>query len=339
MEKKTLISILTWNDHDETIACLRSLGNNLPPGSRVLVIDNGSDVPFDPLDMSGAMEFEHVRLDENRGFAGGQNVGIQYAINHDFDYVWLLNNDCIVPPGVLDKLIGEIESDSQIGAVSPIIVHDHLNGTIQFQGAWNNWESIETDFPKTRDEAVYAQESRPREIWLYGTALLLRIEAVNGVGLLDERYFAYAEDTEFGTRLSRKGWISRVCFDATVIHNTNQGWLTHKPYYHYLIARNRYIFFMENTPKEFRKGLARRLIARMIRVAAELNAFGNKASAHAALQGLMDAMRKKYGGYVVDKRFAFINQLLLWHPYFLATIIEEGITGALKAIGRRGGKL
>ncbi len=332
MEKRTLISILTWNDHDETIACLRSLENNLPSGSRVLVIDNGSDVPFDPSDMSGAMELEHVRLDENRGFAGGQNVGIQYAINHGFDYVWLLNNDCIVPSGTLEALICALEGNEMVGAVSPMIRRDNSNGPILFQGAWFDWSVLETYFSKSSEEAVLLQTKQPNSVFLSGAALLFKIEAIRNAGLLDERYFAYFEDNEISHRLSCKGWLNRICFDACVIHNTHSEWLTHKPYYHYLMSRNGYIFYLENTPNEYRKGLSRRLIARTIRVAAELNAFGNKASAHAALQGIGDALKKKYGAYVPDNRLTLINRLVLWHPYFLATAIEFGVVGVLKKI-------
>ena len=103
--------VLSWNGRERTLACIRSLGTVTYRPFSILVVDNGShDGSAD------AVALEHpdvglVRLDENLGFAGGMNAGIQEAIARGTDAVLLLNNDMEVEPGSVVFSFGKVTVD------------------------------------------------------------------------------------------------------------------------------------------------------------------------------------------------------------------------------------
>ena len=157
-------------------------------------MDNGS------IDGSGERlksEFPEIELltsPDNIGFTGGNNLGIQWALDHSYDQVLLLNNDTLVEPDFLDPLVSFLEQNQDYGAVQPKIMFEAernklLNaGGGYFKGLEMTW-SIGLG---QLDEGQFDQEKDTH--WITGCAILVRSAVIRQVGMLDNRFFAYYED-------------------------------------------------------------------------------------------------------------------------------------------------
>ena len=99
------IIILNWNGRDDTIECLRSVQEVDYPRYQILVVDNASDDGSPEAIRAAFPAVELIVNESNLGFAAGNNVGIEYAVQREADYVFLLNNDTIVERMVLAELV------------------------------------------------------------------------------------------------------------------------------------------------------------------------------------------------------------------------------------------
>lgn len=137
--KSVAIIILNWNGRDDTLACLHSLCHIDYPNFQIVVVDNHSS------DDSVAViqkEYPHITLiqtDENLGYVGGNNVGLTFARQQNFDYALLLNNDTEVDPQFLQVLVAAAEADPAVGIVGPTIYYFDAPQTIWSAGGAINW--------------------------------------------------------------------------------------------------------------------------------------------------------------------------------------------------------
>ena len=116
---KVSIIILNWNGLNDTVECLESLDKVTYPDYQVIVVDNGSTGGDARTLRERFGDYVHIiENDKNYGYTGGVNIGIKYALNNlAADYILLLNNDTIVDPEFLTKMVELAESDNSIGIV------------------------------------------------------------------------------------------------------------------------------------------------------------------------------------------------------------------------------
>jgi len=143
---------------------------------------------------------------ENLRFAGGNNVGIEYAIKHGADYILLLNNDTEVASDFLGELVNAAESSKNIGMVGPKIYYYYDQNRIWFAGGkiefWKGWISH-----IGIREIDHGQYNSTRDVgYLTGCCLLIKREVIEKIGKLDERFFIYGEDADWCVRASRAGY-------------------------------------------------------------------------------------------------------------------------------------
>lgn len=199
--------MLAWNRVDETLACLRSLAAAELGGARIMVVDNGSRDGTIERVRADFPAVAVVALPENRGFAGGNNVGIAAALDAGAAGVLLLNNDARVAPDFLPPLLAAIASAPRCAAVSSAVFRLDRPELIDVAYA-------EVDFARRAVVQIIGVNALPgdgfdtrREVQVaVGTSLLVRAEALREVGLLDEAYFAYHEDVDWCLRARRAGW-------------------------------------------------------------------------------------------------------------------------------------
>ena len=161
--------------------------------------------------------------------------GLREALQRGIEYVWLVNNDAMVPPGTLDRLLAMAEAEPRCGAVSPCLAYED-SPEVYFAGAVHNWRALSSDWCLDPADAEF-HRTHADHIWVVGTALLLRTAALRIVGLLDETLFAYYEDDDLGERLCRAGWRSLVCREVALLHNRKQdGQRRRPPYFYYLMV-------------------------------------------------------------------------------------------------------
>jgi GT2 family glycosyltransferase len=151
----------------------------------------------------------------NAGFAAGNNIGIRRALADGADYVWLLNNDTQPAPDALHALVEKMLADNTVGAAASICYFSEAPSRVQaWAGArvnlWIGYGRL-TTIPHC-DEWFDS---------LNGTSMIVSRSALDDVGLLDEGFFLYWEDTEFCLRLQKKGWRIVAAPDSRVLHKVN----------------------------------------------------------------------------------------------------------------------
>lgn len=301
-----LISILNWNNSAKTIDCIKSLGKEIKNSNtkvKICVIDNGSELTdYQMLQSEAEMKkIDLIRLDKNLGFTGGHNISISYAIDNGYKYLWLLNNDAMVDMGCLAKLVDAMENDERCGAVSPVIRPEENTGPIAAWGGLHEWGTRTTTWFESESESIEAHNLRSEEIFVAGTAIMLRTAALQQTGGLDDRLFAYYDDSDLGVRLAKAGWRSKVVFDASIIH----GWRTLENlplYFFYLMYRNEMIFWHTHSPKRYSRLIWIKLINQAIYDAIRLKRRNLKSQSDAALLGIEDFIFKKYGRPKLDRK-------------------------------------
>lgn len=301
-----LISVLNWNNAEKTIECINSLRNELSLCTakvELCVIDNGSKKDeYSELYQNTKNSFINlIRLEENRGYTGGHNISIRRAIEVGFKYIWLLNNDATVDKGCLNTLLSEIEDDDLCGAVSPVINPESGNKSIAAWGGLHEWTTRETRWFDTEFQSIEAHTRQPNEIFVAGTAIFLRTAALKEVGELDDRLFAYYDDSDMGVRLAKAGWRSKVVFNASIKH----GWRdidNLPPYFFYLMYRNEMIFWWTHLPIKFKGFVWIKLIDQALYNAARLERRGLEVQANAALIGVWDFILKKHGKPCLERQ-------------------------------------
>lgn len=204
--------VLNWNGWQDTIECLDALKECTYSDLTLIVVDNGST--NDSVARIGAAHPDTLLLQSgaNLGFAGGNNIGIRYALAHGAEYVWLLNNDTKPAPDALSALVAKALTDTGIGAVGSVCYDADAPSTIQ---AWagarvNLWIGyVRNSTVPHGDDWFHA---------LYGASMLVSSTAIQDAGLLDEGFFLYWEETEFCLRLRKRGWRIAAAPDSHVLH-------------------------------------------------------------------------------------------------------------------------
>jgi GT2 family glycosyltransferase len=208
---KVAAIVLNWNRPEETVACCQSLAAQTHRDLHTWVVDNGSTANTAEELAAACPQARVVRLEENLGFAGGVNAGIRAAQEAGgFDFAWLVNNDAICEPEALQRMLAVAENDPRIAAVGCAM----LEG-----GVGKNPHRVEAG-KKLRPPLYIPRVAKiPVEIdYICGASLLMRREALDEVGPLDDGFFFFFEDADWCFRARAKGWRLGVADEALVHH-------------------------------------------------------------------------------------------------------------------------
>ena len=214
--KSLTVVVLSWNGLSLTRDTLRSLEACQVPGDwrlRVLVVDNASSDGSPQMVRDEFPGVELLALPENRRFAGGNNEGLRRALDAGADAVMLLNNDVVADPKMIAKLLAALDEQPDAGAAAPLIYFAPPSDRIWYGGGrCRPWLAHSSHRGlRERDRGQY--RSIEDTGYLTGCCLLARAEAWRKVGLLDERYFIYAEDADWSLRARAAGF--RLLFVPT----------------------------------------------------------------------------------------------------------------------------
>lgn len=220
------VVIVSWNTRDLLRQCLESLFTGGLDGlnADVWVVDNASG------DGSAAMvqrDFEQVRLlpmGENAGFARANNAALRQAAGR---YFLLLNSDTIVPPGSLAPLVAALDTCPDAAVASPLLLN--RDGTPQF--CWSRFPGFRSELRGELDRSqspyplvAYAKSATRAQMqpfavdWVGGACFLVRASDTETVGLLDEGYFMYAEETDWCARFKQAGKVTLLVPAVAVMH-------------------------------------------------------------------------------------------------------------------------
>jgi GT2 family glycosyltransferase len=295
---KTLaVIVLSWNGAALTRDTLRSLAAcRMPEGWRLrtLVVDNASG------DGSPAMvrdEFpgvELLALPENRRFAGGNNAGLERALEAGADAIMLLNNDVMADPGMLEKLLAALAENPAAGAAAPLIYFAPPTDRIWYAGGrcrpWLAHSSHRAIHEQDHGQFRSIEETG----YLTGCCLLATAEAWKKVGLLDERYFIYAEDADWCLRARAAGYKLLFVPTARLWHRVSaSSGGAMNPWKVYQRLRANVTLWSRNTRGAARLTWLPALLAQQAAYSAVLLARGHLAAARAVPRALWDALAGK----------------------------------------------
>lgn len=209
------IIILNWNGKEHLKKCLKSIKAISYPSYEVIVVDNNST------DGSKEMiekEFGSVKLIKNQknlGYAGGNNRGIEESKGK---YIFILNNDTEVNKGFLEPLVKVLDSDKSVGCVQPKLVYGDHRDLLNAVGSYLTSTGFlyHYGYRKNADLPMY---NRPLSIYsAKGAAMLLRKSALDKVGLFDEDFFIFFEETDLCHRLWLAGYKVKYEPASTIFH-------------------------------------------------------------------------------------------------------------------------
>jgi len=205
------VILLNWNGWRDTVRCLSSLRLSHAP-HRVIVVDNASTDDSVARIREAFPDVTLLQSGTNGGFAFGNNVGIRHALATGADFVWLLNNDTCVTPRTLSAMLDVALADPCVGVVGSVIRDIHTPHAVQ---AWGGGR-VMLPLGYVRHFREPAQMGATS--YLTGASLLIRREVLEHVGLLDEGFFMYWEDTDYAFRARRAGWGLAVAGNSDVLH-------------------------------------------------------------------------------------------------------------------------
>ena len=218
---KVCIIILHLKNIPCLAECLASLETVAYGNFDVIIVNNGSD---DLRGIAGQskLKVEVLTSPSNAGFACGNNLGIREAIKNQADYVLLLNDDTIVSSDFLDILVAEGEKDPLSGMLGPEVLYYGDRERIAFSGAKFDRAAGTFAFPRSGELSPAPGSSAPVESdYVTGCALLVKKSLIDKVGLLDERFFLYWEDSDWGLRAKKAGFRCLVVPAAKIWHKVS----------------------------------------------------------------------------------------------------------------------
>lgn len=204
---------------EDTIECIKSLQKQTYPALDIIVVDNASP------DNSGKMlkkELEGICTvllsKENLGFSYGNNLGVDYAVQHGAEYLLFINNDTVQDKDMVMKLYTACDKDTIV--VPKTYYYAEPNVLWDVGGAISPLGRI---YNRGIDETDVGQYDKVETIDLFtGHCLLMPVECVCRAGKWDERYFMYIEDTEYSMRLKRHGFQIVYTPEAILWHKVSR---------------------------------------------------------------------------------------------------------------------
>ncbi len=179
-----------------------------------------------------------IKNSENLGFAGGNNVGIKFALKNDCDFILLLNNDTVVEPNILKKFLNSWQELENPGAISGIICYYDSPDKIWFGGAKWEWAKIRFKINEKFPKKILKTD------YICGACLFTSRGVIQKVGLFDERFFLIWEDTDWSYRARKKGYNLYILPDIKIFHKTANSFGSYQTFLcQYYFIRNQFLFF------------------------------------------------------------------------------------------------
>ena len=299
------IVILNWNKKEYLLNCIRSVKKLEYTNYRLLVVDNAST---DGSVTAVKQEFPDVELliqQENLGGTGGFNAGMQLFLKNDnCKYIYLLDNDITLDNAALSELVKVMEDEPELAiAGSKILIMDNPS-QLQEMGARVDWKEFSVkplfqgaiDGPDTQQD-VFVD-------YVPACSLLVRVEALKQAGQMDEGFFLYWDDIEWGVRMKKAGYKVMVSAKSKVWHKMGVANRSSAlPSYYFW--RNRLFFFQQYTCNSEWQRFIKKYALELYQSQFSCRLFGKKSASAAIQEAVLDGMKGKRG-----KREAGKPQLL-----------------------------
>jgi hypothetical protein len=288
--------LVTWNQTELTLDCIAALKSAGVSEQSIWIVDNASVPSAISTIHAHFPQVRSLRLDRNRGFAGGCNAGAAVALTDAVEALFFLNNDALVESNTLEVLTKALVAAPRAAAVSPKVYFHGSQRVIQSVGLRIDPNSGSARMIGSGERDCGQHDQIAERDALFGCAMLIRCEAWRQVGGFWEPFFNYAEEVDWCLRARRQGWNVLYVPEASVWHRTSSSLGAESPLKVYLIARNQFYLRRRNQYGGWRGafGLAYALYMHT-RTWARYLRMGQQKQAHALTLGLWDYMHARSG--------------------------------------------
>ena len=218
-----LVVLVNFNSPKDTYRCLKSLAQcTLKP--KVVVVDNCSI--GEGLISEETAEICHADThiifnSHNDGFGGGNNIGIDWGLaNSQAEYFFILNNDTVVFPDSIERLLKHLEVHSEMGMCSPAIFRLHEPDVYWFGGGFLDWKKAGARSPNINKQ-INHEVMVSHNTFITGCAMFIRCEVLIRVGGFSDDYFMYSEDIDYCQRVLDAGYTIGYAPSIKILHDAH----------------------------------------------------------------------------------------------------------------------
>lgn len=238
--------LLNYDNADDTIEALAALRLSDFLDQRLIVVDNNPNPgDQDALRRRIGHGVEYLATGKNLGYAAGNNLAIQFALNHEPEFLWVLNPDVRVSSTTLSGLLAAATAVPDAGIVGGRILH----GGSRPESIWFDGGVVDgarygaTSHLNSGKHHASTPSAGILDVdYVTGACMLIRTRAVEQVGLIPEDYFLYFEETDYCKRMQEKSWRTVVDQDVVLSHFKRSSGDLPTAHYVYYMTRNRLHF-------------------------------------------------------------------------------------------------
>lgn len=261
MSQKVLISVLNYNNFESTKKCVLSILDCSLKNVEIYIVDNNSpDNSYQKL-KDFFKDLKVISSKFNNGYAAGHKIAVNYAIENNFEFIWVLNNDLTVRQETLQKLLLAYDSFGT-GIYGSITLKSENPDIVNFGGG--NTEDINKDFDYNAYEGClleeYYKKTKLRKVQsVEGSSMLIPLEVIKEHGFMREDFFMYGEETDYCYRLKKLNINSYIVPKSVVVHKGGEGLRNNKGLESYYRRRNMLYFEKEHYGVSILKNLTKRV--------------------------------------------------------------------------------
>lgn len=244
------VVVLNYKGIEDTVNCLASLEKQTFKDFTIVAVENGSHdgsaEVFKELGKKYGAKLVALYNDKNLGFDGGVNTGIRWALEHDMEYVILLNNDALPEKRWIQTLVGAADKRPCYGIVTGLLLLRD-GKTIDSTGDWYSTWGL--PFPRNRHDKTEKAPKAGDVFGASGGATIFRTTMLREIGIFDEAFFAYYEDADISFRAQLAGW--KVYYEPKAIAYHQQGATSNRMPGHFTVYqtfKNLPLLFTKNVP-------------------------------------------------------------------------------------------
>lgn len=204
-EPRICILVLNWNGADDTIECLTSLKNLTYQNAEIVVIDNGSTDESVLRIREKYKGTKIIEIEQNLYFGGGNNAGLAWAQENNFDYVVFLNNDTTVEPDFIEPLLSGFAFTSNVGMVAPVMCYSANPDLIWYGGGVVNLWTGQIEHRNIRKQIDTLQTTSQVTEYISGCCLMMPTSLATDLGGFDLSFQMYGEDVDLSLRTRAAG--------------------------------------------------------------------------------------------------------------------------------------
>ncbi len=286
------ILLLNYNRYLDTVECVESIKTISYKNYKILIIDNYStDNSFQQL-KNNFKDLEVISTNENLGYTGGINFGINYLKKYSPEFILILNNDTIVTKSFLENLVDALSNNDNAAAACGTILCEHDRDSIWYaSGKIINWRGLAIHLNKGKKFSSLNINSNKKTEFITGCMILLKVEHLGRIGLEDNRFYMYLDDIEYSQRIRSKG-LELLYVHNSIIYHKVEG-EKESPFKLYYSVRNR-LLLISTSFTGINKLVAKLYFLTIIMLKIIYWRFFNKLFYRAAVFGLVDYFKKNY---------------------------------------------